>query len=189
MFASSASFACWSASSGVVRTYALRAGLKRSILSRYARVSSVEEISRRRTPAAWSSADANGSIAVNGADSDGSIGRGGHRALEHRRVLGWNRDQQAAARLRVAEHQLIDLRDVVPIDLVAIRVVIATASARKEIPLREVTHTIEERDRVQLDVGPAGEIREVADQPVAGDVRGCGRAGRDHRLGPLAVEG
>src|SRR3989442_16015336 len=100
MFASSAAFACSSASSGVLKTKAFSFGLMRSIRSRYARVSSVDETSRRRTAAAWSRADANGSMPVNGADS---------RARESRGVVGRNGDQEAAAGLRVAQHQLVEL--------------------------------------------------------------------------------
>src|SRR5260370_16526842 len=100
MLASSAALACSRASSGVVRTNALSLGLKRSMRSRYARVSSAEETSRRRTAAAWSRADANGSMPVNGADS---------HARESRRVLFRNGDQEPAAALPVAEHDLPDL--------------------------------------------------------------------------------
>src|SRR4029077_17797683 len=100
MLASSAAFACSRASSGVVRTNALRRGLSFSMRWRYARVSSVEETSRRRTAAAWSSADANGSMPVNGADSD---------ARKSRTVLRRKGDEQATARLRVAKHHLVKL--------------------------------------------------------------------------------
>src|SRR6266851_8218872 len=115
MLASSAAFACSSASSGVARTYALRRGLSFSMRSMYARVSSVEETSRRRTAAAWSSADANGSIAVNGADSGGRVWAGRQRALERLRMFWWDGDQQAAARLCVTEHEPVELGDAVPI--------------------------------------------------------------------------
>src|SRR4029077_16230951 len=100
MLASSAAFACWRASSGVVRTNALSLGLMCSMRSRYARVSSVDETSRRRTAAAWSRADANGSMPVNGADS---------RARESGCALRWNGDEQATACLRFAEHELVEL--------------------------------------------------------------------------------
>src|SRR5258708_27930825 len=100
MLAASAAFAWSRASSGVVRTNAFSLGLMRSIRSRYTRVSSVDETSRRRTAAAWSRADANGSMPVNGADS---------HARESRGILFWNGDEEAAAGLRVAEHELVEL--------------------------------------------------------------------------------
>src|SRR5712692_10676171 len=109
MFASSADFACSSASSGVVRTYALSVGLSRSIRSRYARVSSVDEISRRRTAAAWSSADANGSMPANGADSGRRVACAGHRLVEGGGILRWNGGEEATAGLRVAEQQLVEV--------------------------------------------------------------------------------
>src|SRR3989442_5228520 len=133
MFASSAAFACSSASSGVLKTNAFSFGLKRSMRSRYARVSSVDETSRRRTAAAWSRADANRSMAVNGADS---------RARESGRALRRNRDQEAAARLRIAEHELVDLRYITPIDLVSIRGVIPPAPVWKQIPFGDVAHAV-----------------------------------------------
>src|SRR6266849_2196553 len=98
MLASSAAFACSRASSGVIKTNAFSLGLRRSIRSRWARVSSVAETSRRRTAAAWSRADANGSMPANGADS---------HARESREILFWNGDEEAAAGLRVAEHELV----------------------------------------------------------------------------------
>src|SRR5216683_6998031 len=172
MLASSAALACSRASSGVVRTNALSLELRRSIRSRYARVSSVDETSRRRTAAAWSSADANGSMAVNGADSRGLVGRRGKRALELGGILGRNRDQESAAGLGVAKHHLVQLGDATPIDLVAIGVVVAPASARKEIALRQLAHAIEEGDRPELDVGASDQIAHVSDQSVAGDIGG-----------------
>src|SRR3982075_2828175 len=108
MFAASAAFACSSASSGVIRTYAFRVGLKRSMRSRYARESSIDETSRLRTAAAWSSADAKGSMPVNGAASGRGVGRRGNSAPECRWVVGWDRDEQAGARLSVAQHQLVE---------------------------------------------------------------------------------
>src|SRR6266566_2436369 len=124
MLASSAAFACSRASSGVVKTNALSLGLMRSMRSRYARVSSVDETSRRRTAAAWSRADANGSMPVNGADS---------HARESGRVLRRNGDEQAAAGLRVAQHELVELGDAAPVDLIAIGGEVAPASIRKQI--------------------------------------------------------
>src|SRR5260370_22532999 len=121
MFASSAAFACSSASSGVVSTYALSLGLSFSMRAMYAFVSSMDDTSRRRTAAAWSSADANGSIAVNGADSGGRVWAGRQRALERLRMFRWDSDQQAAACLCVTEHEPVELGDAVPIHLVAIR--------------------------------------------------------------------
>src|SRR5712691_10664213 len=147
MLASSAAFACSSASSGVIRTYALRRGLSFSMRSMYARVSSVDETSRRRTAAAWSSADANGSMAINGADS---------RARESGGTLRWDGDQEAAAGLRVAEHELVELGDVAPVDLIEICRVVSPASVGKQIPLRQVAHAIHERNRTKVDVGAAG---------------------------------
>src|SRR3982074_2997098 len=117
MFAASAAFACSSASSGVIRTYAFKVGLKRSMRSRYARVSSIDETSRLRTAAAWSSADAKGSLPVNGADSDRGVGRRGKSALECRCVVRWDGDEKAAARLSVAQHQLVEFQDAPPPDL------------------------------------------------------------------------
>src|SRR5713226_2814833 len=189
MLASSAAFACSSASSGVARTNALRRGLSFSMRSRYARVSSVEETSRRRTAAAWSSADANGSIAVNGADSGGRVGRRRQGALECGRVFGRNRQKQPTARLGVAEHHLVQIRGVPPIDLVAIRIVVAAAAAGKEVAFRKLTDAVEEWDRAQIDVGASFEIGKVTDQAITGDVGGRGRAGGEHRLRCLAVEG
>src|SRR6266404_1759966 len=154
MFASSAAFACSSASSGVLKTKAFSFGLKRSMRSRYARVSSVDETSRRRTAAAWSRADANRSIAVNGANS---------RARESGRALRRNRDQKAAARLGIAEHELVDLRDAAPVDLVSIRGVVPTASVWKQIAFGEVAHAVHERNRVKLDVRAAGQVGEMPD--------------------------
>src|SRR5260370_29431299 len=107
MLASCAAFACSKASSGVVKTNALSLGLMRSMRSRHARVSSVDETSRRRTAAAWARADANGSMPVNGADS---------HPRESRGILFWNGDEEAAAGLRVAQHQLVELGDPVPLD-------------------------------------------------------------------------
>src|SRR5260370_37570125 len=146
MLASSAAFACSSASSGVVRTNALSLGLKRSMRSRYARVSSVEETSRRRTAAAWSRADANGSMPVNGADS---------RARESGGTFRWDSHQEAAAGLRVTEHELVELGDGAPVDLIAICRVVSPASVGREIPLRQVAHAIHERNRMQVDLGAA----------------------------------
>src|SRR5260370_16369197 len=100
--------------------------------SRYARVSSVDETSRRRTGAAWSSADANGSMTVNGADSGGRVGRRGQGALEGGCVFRRNRHEQATAGLGVAQHHLVQHDHVPPIDLVAIRIVVAAASAGKK---------------------------------------------------------
>src|SRR5260370_26602334 len=131
--------------------------------SRYARVSSVEETSRRRTGAAWSSADANGSMTVNGADSGGRIRRRGQGALEGGRVFNRNRHEQAAAGLRVAQHHLVQHCHVPPIDLVAIRIVVAAASAGKQVAFRKLTDAFEERDRAQLDVGASFEIGKVPD--------------------------
>src|SRR4029077_6519274 len=156
MLASSAAFACSRASSGVVRTNALRRGLSFSMRWRYARVSSVEETSRRRTAAAWSSADANGSMAVNGADSAGRIARRGQRALERGRFVWRNRHQQPAARLGVAQHHLVEQRCVPPIDLVAIDIVVAAATAGKEVAFRQLKYSFEERDGVQFDVSASG---------------------------------
>src|SRR5438309_1005818 len=153
MFASSAALACSRASSGVVRTNAFSRGLSFSIRSRYARVSSVEETSRRRTAAAWSSADANGSMAANGADSYGRVWRRGQRSLECVGVGRWDGDQQAAAGLGVAKHQLVDLGSAAPVHLVAIRLMVAPASRRKEVTFRQPTHAIEERNSVQVEVG------------------------------------
>src|SRR5258708_13566107 len=99
MLASSAALACSRASSGVVRTNALSLGLMRSMRSRYARVSSVDETSWRRTAAAWSRADANGSMPVNGADS---------HARESGGLVRWDGDQQPSPGLRAAEHDLVD---------------------------------------------------------------------------------
>src|SRR5712692_4515656 len=189
ILASSAAFACSCASSGVARTYALRRGLSFSMRSMYARVSSVEETSRRRTAAAWSSADANGSIAVNGADSGGRVGRRRQGALECGRVFGRNRHKQPAARLGVAEHYLVHARGVPPIDLVAVRIVVAAAPAGKKVAFCKLTDAFEEWDRAQLDVGAPREIGEVPDQAIASDVRGRGRARGEHRLGCLAIEG
>src|SRR6266851_4298322 len=137
MLASSAAFACTRASSGVVSTKALSLGLIRSMRSRYARVSSVDETSRRRTAAAWSRADANGSMPVNGADS---------HARESRRALFWNGDEEAAAGLRVAEHELVELGDAAPVDLIAIGGMVATASIREQIAFRQVADSIHERN-------------------------------------------
>src|SRR5690242_17976049 len=136
MLASSAAFACSRASSGVVRTNALSLGLMRSMRSRYARVSSVDETSRRRTAAAWSRADANGSMPVNGADS---------RARESRRSLRWNGDQEAAAGLRITQHELVEFRDSVPVDLIAIGGEVAPASVRKQVAFGQVADAIHER--------------------------------------------
>src|SRR5712692_2675551 len=109
---------------------ALSLGLNRSMRSRYARVSSVEETSRRRTAAAWSRADANGSMPANGADS---------HARESGGTLRWDGDQDAAA-----------------VDLIAICRVVSPASVGKQIPLRQVAHAIHERNRTKVDVGAAG---------------------------------
>src|ERR1700687_645125 len=188
MLASSAAFACSRASSGVVSTYALRRGLTFSMRSIYARVSSVDETSRRRTAAAWSSADANGSIAVNGADSGCRVGRRGKGPLECARFFRRNRDQEAAARLCVAQHHLLQHCSVPPIDLIAVRIVVAAASTGKEVAFGELTDALEEWDRAQLGVGGAGESGKVADQPITGDVRGRGRARGDHGFGRLAVQ-
>src|SRR5438445_8192170 len=133
MFASSADFACSRASSGVMRTKAFSRGLKRSIRSRYARVSSVEETSRRRTAAAWSSADANGSMAVNGADSRGRVVRRGQLALERVGPCGRDGHEQAAARLSVTEHHLVDPGGAAPVHLVVIRLVVAPAPRWEEV--------------------------------------------------------
>src|SRR5713226_7316091 len=146
MLASSAAFACSSASSGVVKTYALRRGLSFSMRSRYARVSSVEETSRRRTAAAWSSADANGSMAANGADSGDRVGRRGQGTLECGRVFRRDRDEEAAAGLCVAQHHLVQHCGIPPVDLVAIRIVVAAASAGKEVAFRELADALEEWD-------------------------------------------
>src|SRR5258708_1820606 len=180
MLAASAAFACSRASSGVVRTNALSLGLKRSMRSRYARVSSVDETSRRRTAAAWSRADANGSMPVNGADS---------RAGESRGALFWNGDEESAACLRVAKHELVELRDAAPVDLIAIGGEVAPASVRKQIAFRQVAHAIHERNRAQVDVGAAGQVGEVADEPIPGDVGGRGGSGLEHRFRRAAVEG
>src|SRR5258706_38176 len=180
MLAASAAFACSRASSGVVRTKALSLGLKRSMRSRYARVSSVEETSRRRTAAAWSRADANGSMAVNGADS---------HARESRGALFWNGDQEATAGLRVAEHELVELRDAAPVDLIAMGGEVAPASVGKKITLRQVAHALHEGNRAQVDVGAAGQVGEVANEPIPGDVGGRGGSGLEHRFRRAAVEG
>src|SRR6266567_3783675 len=189
MFAASAVFACSSASSGVVSTNALSFGFSRSMRCRYERVSSVDETSRRRTAAAWSRADANGSMTVNGADSGGRVWRGGQRLHERVRILRGDGDQQAAARLRVAEHHLVELGDAAPIDLVAIRVVVAPAAVREQVAPRELANAVEEWDRRQVDVSASGDVGEVADEPVPRDVGGGACARRHHRLGGGAVEG
>src|SRR3989442_4594761 len=170
MLASSAAFACSSASSGVVKTYALRRGLSFSMRSRYPRVSSVEETSRRRTAAAWSSADANGSMAVNGADSYRGVGRGGQRALKCRGVLGRNGGEDATAGLGVAEHQLVELLKAAPIDLVSECIVVVPASRGKEIPLCKVANPVEEWHRPQFDVRTSGQVAQVSDQSITRDL-------------------
>src|SRR5712691_6642328 len=137
MLASSAAFACSRASSGVVRTNALSLGFKRSMRSRYARVSSVDETSRRRTAAAWSRADANGSMPVNGADS---------HPWESRGALFWKGDEEAAAGLRVAKHQLVELGDAAPVDLIAIGGVVSPASIREQIACRQIADAVHERN-------------------------------------------
>src|SRR5713226_6479409 len=151
--------------------------------SRYARVSSVDETSRRRTAAAWSSADANGSMAVNGADSRGCVGRRGQCPLEGAGIVAWNCDDEAAAGLRVAQHELVELGNAAPIDLIAIGSVVAPAPIGKEVALREIAHAIDEGNRSQRDVGASGEIGKVSDEPVSSDIRRRGRARSDHGLG------
>src|SRR6185312_14938845 len=151
MLAESAARACSSASSGVVSTYALSLGFSRSMRCRYARVSSSDETSRRRTAAAWSSADANGSMPANGADSHRRIW-GTDRRLEIRCVLGRDGHQQSAAGLRVAEHQLLDLRGSAPIHLLTKGRVVAAAARRKEIALRQLAHSIHPRHALQRDL-------------------------------------
>src|SRR6266446_5583117 len=105
-------------------------------------------------------------MAVNGADSGCCVGRGGHGGLECRSVLGRNRGKDAAAGLGVAEHQLVELRDAAPIDLVAIGLVIAPASGRKEVALCELANPIEEWHRTDFDVGAPGQVAQVSDQSV-----------------------
>src|SRR5713101_3125594 len=180
MLASSAALACSRASSGVVRTNALSLGLMRSMRSRYARVSSVDETSWRRTAAAWSRADANGSMPVNGADS---------HARESGGPLRWDGDEEASAGLRVAEHELVDLRQLTPVNLIAVSGVVAPASIREQIAFRKVADAIHERNLAQVDVGATGQVGEVADEPIPGDVGGRGRSRREHGFGRAAVEG
>src|SRR5713226_6485188 len=126
---------------------------------------------------------------VNGADSGRRVACAGHRLLERGGILRWNGGEEATAGLRVAEQQLVEVGGATPIDLIAIRLVVAAASRGKEVALRQLANPLEEWDRAQVDVGAAGEIRQVSDEPVAGNVGGRGRARGDHRLRREAVEG
>src|SRR5437879_11572812 len=96
-------------------------------------------------------------------------------------MVGRNRDQQAAAGLRIAEHQLVEVGDASPIDLVAIRLVVAPASIRKEVPLREVAYPFEERHGLEVDVSTARDVGEMPDQSISGDVRSRSRSPGQHR--------
>src|SRR5260370_42481199 len=105
MLASSAALACSRSSSGVVMTNALSLGLMRSMRSRYARVSAVDETSWRRTAAAWSRADEHGSMPVKGAGSPARAFGG---------PLGGDGEAEAAPGVRVAKHGLVDVRQLTP---------------------------------------------------------------------------
>src|SRR5260370_21002283 len=153
MLASSAAWACSRASWGVVKTNALSLGLMRSMRSRYARVSSVDETSWRRTAAAWSRADANGSMPVNGADS---------HARESGGLVRWDGYEEASAGLRVAEHELVDLRQPTPVDLIAVSGVVAPASIREQIAFRQVADAIHERNLAHVHVGAPDHARYVS---------------------------
>src|SRR6185503_14855208 len=187
MLAESAARACSSASSGVVSTYALSLGFNRSMRCRYARVSSSDETSRRRTAAAWSSADANGSMPANGADSHSWIWST-DRGFEVRRVLWRDGHQQPAAGLRVAQHQLLHLRGSAPLDLVAKGRVVAPTARRKKVALRQVVYAIQPRHAPQLDVRAAREVGQVTDEAVTGDVGGRRGFGLEHRPRGVSVE-
>ena len=66
---------------------------------------------------------------------------------------------------------------------------VAPASRREQVTFRQLTHAIEERNCVEVDVGAAIDVGEVTDQAVTGDIGRRGRAGGDHRLRGQAVEG
>ena len=97
--------------------------------------------------------------------------------------------EQAAARLRVTEHHLVDLGSATPVHLLAIRLVVAPAAGREQVALRQVAHAFEERNRTKVDVRATFQVGEVTDQPVTGDISRRGRACGDHRLGGQPIEG
>src|SRR5438093_1943284 len=75
---------------------------------------------------------------------DADPGRRFHRNLESIRVLPWDGDQQPAARLRVAEHHLVELVRPTPINLVAVGGVVAAAAVGKDVAFGQVPDALHE---------------------------------------------
>src|SRR5438445_11650631 len=108
------------------------------------RVSSTELTSRRRIAAAWSRADANGSIAGHLPDTYSRIGSAGQRLLETAGLSRGHADEQAAAGLGVTEQELVEHVEAVPIDLFPVSLVVPPRPAGKEVFFRQLAETGQE---------------------------------------------
>src|SRR5260370_36569282 len=119
-------------------------------------------------------------MAVNGADSGGGVGRRGQGPFERGCICRWNCDQWPATGLRVAQHHLVEHCGAPPIDLVAIRIVVAAAAPWKEGTFGRGANAVEEWGRAQFGVGGTPEIGEGPDRPLARYTRSRVRARAGH---------
>src|SRR5207247_10822379 len=87
--------------------------------------------------------DADLAVASHGPDP----ARRWHLAREGLCAMRRNRDEQPAAGLRVAQHQLIDLGQPAPLDGVSIRAMVTTAARRKDVQVGELADAVQERHR------------------------------------------
>src|SRR2546430_5170783 len=85
---------------------------------------------------------------------DADPGRRFHRNLESMRVLPWDGDQQPAARLRVAEHHLVELVRPTPINLVAVGGVVAAAAVGENVVFGQGPDALHERHGIPLHLCP-----------------------------------
>src|SRR5260370_35155393 len=106
-------------------------------------------------------------MAVNGADSGGGVGRRGQGPFERGCICRWNCDQWPATGLRVAQHHLVEHCGAPPIDLVAIRIVVAAAAPWEEGAFGEVGDALEEWGPRQFRAGAPPRTDEGPAEPQA----------------------
>src|SRR6185437_15552980 len=120
------------------------------------------------------------------------------RALDARKILGhtgaWQRDEEAARRLRIDEQRAIHLADGAPVDASLEILVVALGAARCDALFGELARARQDwharQSDAQRDVARARDVRHVPEQSESGDVgsapgtggeRGAARAGIEAR--------
>src|SRR3954447_18690528 len=114
------------------------------------------------------------------------------RAREGERLVGRQRDQQAARRLRVVAERKQLLREAVGLDVRSGEVAIARVAARPDAAPRDLECAVERRQRRGVEADPdaaaVGRLVHMPEEAKAGDVGDGARLERPHDVGGGGVQ-